>query len=456
MNTTAIGATLRGTATAFLTGDIDDVALWSRALTPAEIQQLHTQGTPIPFTRPQPLEIHNFKADFPAVAVGDSVTLSWDVTKNVQVQIDQGVGDVSAITTAGAGSTTVPMPYSKTFTLKITRGTETVTNSLSVAAIDGIAPGWTLIDNFDRYSEGPLAGVGNWVNLHYQAAESALIVVTNGNHFLTTSAGDVMGVLRLTGSNIITEGQERTLFFRAYIRGYPLEQAQYLVSLTEMTFLNGGENNIGLGAALGSASGLLNPDQTGPRIGIGAANGFNSGVTYPTVPDEPGLLPDQPYNFWIDVTNNAMPPDLSNTGDTFTVWVAKEGDDTRQLVVQGYYADRDPTAVVKSTLDELVVNTRGGTGREQIVLFDDFYLSKSGVLTNVPRAYGFSVPVPPPAPLTLSIRIVGGQIEVTYAGGTLESSASVAGGWSTVPNATSPYHPQPAVVGQQQFYRVRQ
>jgi hypothetical protein len=454
MNTTAIGATLRQTAGAFLTGDIDDVALWSRALTLAEIQQIHTAGTPVPFTQPQPLEIRSFKANFPAVAVGESVILSWDVTKNAQVTIDQGVGDVTSVTTAGAGSIAAPLAYSKTFTLTLTRGTETVTQALSVAAIDGVAPGWTLLDNFDRYAEGSLAGKGNWANLHFVPSETALIVVTNGNHFLTTSAGDVMGVLPLAGDNVITEGQERTLFFRAFLRGYPQEQVLTLVALSEMDFLNGGENNIGLGATLSSVSSLWNPDFTGPRVGVGAHNGFNVGADYPVVPDEPGLLPDQPYNFWIDVKNNPLPGDLANTGDLFTLWVAKEGDTERLPVIQDYHADRDPAAVVKSTLDELVVNARGGSGTEQIVLFDDFYLSKSGYLTTVPRVYGMTAPVA--APPTLSIGLVGGQIEIAWSSGTLESSANVSGGWSPVSGATSPYRPQPGVVGPQQFYRVRQ
>ena len=153
--------------------------------------------------------------------------------------------------------------WGKTFTLTLTRDTEKITQILSVAAIDGVASGWTLLDNFDRYPEGSLAGQGNWANLHFAQGETALIAVTNGNHFLTTSAGDVMGVFPLTGNNIITEGQERTLF-------------------------------------------------------------------------------------------------------------------------------------------------------------DDFYLSKSGYLTTVPRAYGMTTPVA--APPTLSIGLVGGQIEITWSGGTLESS----------------------------------
>jgi hypothetical protein len=456
MNTTAIGATLRQTAGAFLTGDIDDVALWKRALTPAEIQQLHVQGTPAPFTKPQPLEIRSFKANFPAVAQGDSVVLSWDVTKNVQVEIDQSIGDVTSLTTAGAGSLAVSMPYSKTFTLRVVRGAESVTHTVTVAAVGQVAPGWTLLENFDRYAEGSLAGKGNWANLHYQAVDTAMIVVTNGNHFLTTSAGDVMGLLPLTGSNVVTEGQERTLFFRAFLRGYPMEAAHYLISLTEMSFLHGGENNIGLGAAFSTSAGLWNPDQTLPRIGVGGANGYNVGFVYPTVPEEPGLLPDVPYNFWIDIRNNPPPADNLNTGDTYTLWVAAEGDSARQLVVQDSYADRDPANVVSSTLNELVINARGGSGTEQIILFDDFYLSKSGILTTVPRVYGMTTPLPPPP--TLSIGLAGGQIEIVWTGGTLESSTNlaVANSWSAVSGATTPYRPQPAVVGPRQFYRVRQ
>jgi hypothetical protein len=98
LNTTTIGGILRANPTHWVTGLIDDVALWSRALSEEELGSVIANGTFIPFSKPLPLGIRSFTADLPAVAVGDTVTLRWDVTKNVQVEIDQGVGDVTSQT----------------------------------------------------------------------------------------------------------------------------------------------------------------------------------------------------------------------------------------------------------------------------------------------------------------------------------------------------------------------
>ncbi|MFO1501548.1 MAG: hypothetical protein U1G07_24740 [Verrucomicrobiota bacterium] len=89
----------------------------------------------MPFTKPQPLAIRSFKADLPAVGVGDSVWLRWDVTKNVQVEIDQGVGD-TAKTVLGWAQSPVPATQSRTFTLTLKRGAETLSGTVSVSAID--------------------------------------------------------------------------------------------------------------------------------------------------------------------------------------------------------------------------------------------------------------------------------------------------------------------------------
>jgi hypothetical protein len=173
LNATSIGGILRANPSHWLTGTIDDVALWNRALEPAEITSLFQDGTPVPFTKAQPLAVRSFKADFPAVAVGDSVTLRWDVTKNVKVEIDRGIGDVTAQTVAGLGSIEVTLPSTRTFNMTLTRGEETVSQALTVYAIDGVAEGWTLIDNFDRYDLGLLNGQGGWGDL--DAADFSVI-----------------------------------------------------------------------------------------------------------------------------------------------------------------------------------------------------------------------------------------------------------------------------------------
>ena len=44
VNTTSIGGILRANPSHWLTGAIDEVALWSRALSPTEIQQVVSEG----------------------------------------------------------------------------------------------------------------------------------------------------------------------------------------------------------------------------------------------------------------------------------------------------------------------------------------------------------------------------------------------------------------------------
>lgn len=309
VNTTSIGGILRANPTHWLTGVMDEVALWSRALSESEIQQVVTQGVPVPFSRPQPLVVRSFTADQPAVAAGDKVWLRWDVTKNVRVEIDQGVGDVTAQTVAGLGAAEVPVPVSRTFTLTLRRGVETATAQVSVAAISDVASGWSLVDNFDRYPEGLLNGQGGWKDL--DATEFAVVSV-NGNPMAAPRNGDATAVLRLNALTV-AEGQQRTLFFRVLRTGDPFEPAKGMVALTD--------RNVRFGSDVGASGNDIGPgaivsDELGWGLMLGGANGNNMPVEF----FEPILEPDTVYNVWVDITNGPFPEDRSSTGDTYTTF----------------------------------------------------------------------------------------------------------------------------------------
>ena len=47
-------------------------------------------------------------------------------------------------------------------------------------------------------------------------------------------------------------------------------------------------------------------------------------------------------------------------------------------------------------------------------------------------------------------------VEIRWSEGILESSASLPGGWDSVPNAASPYRPEAGLASIRQYYRVRQ
>ena len=117
VNDTTIGGILRASPGFWVTGLIDEVALWKRGLTSDEINLVRTNGVPHVFTRLLPLEIKKFLADFPAVVQGDKVALRWEASKDASLSINPGIGDVSAQTQFGAGSLEVTMTNTTTFTL---------------------------------------------------------------------------------------------------------------------------------------------------------------------------------------------------------------------------------------------------------------------------------------------------------------------------------------------------
>ena len=195
--------------------------------------------------------------------------------------------------------------------------------------------------------------------------------------------------------------------------------------------------------------GIQNAD--GP-VQIGTWNGFGAGF-------EPGTFDLQPqtvYNLWIDVKNDPIAD-----GDLVSIHIAKDGNASRTTLFQDYRSDRNPAPdpgdlIGYPAKPDLRTLTVGGNTADSLVYFDDFYLSKSGYNSTVPRVFGFTTPVAPVvvAP-KLSIGVSGSQVEITFSGGTLESSSDLAGPWNTVTDATgTSYKVTPT--GGRMFYRVRQ
>ena len=92
VNNTSIGGILRASASHWVTGDIDDVAIWNRALTADEITRVVNEPIPAPPSSKQPLEIRFFNADFPVVAAGDFVRLNWETVADATVTLSGGDG----------------------------------------------------------------------------------------------------------------------------------------------------------------------------------------------------------------------------------------------------------------------------------------------------------------------------------------------------------------------------
>ncbi|MBI2948118.1 MAG: LamG domain-containing protein [Verrucomicrobia bacterium] len=450
INTTTVGGILRANPTHWVTGLIDDVALWSRALSADEVKAVVTTGTPVPFSKPQPLAIRSFKSSLPAAAVGDKVLLSWDVTKNVQVEIDQGVGDVTAKTVSGLGSTEVTLSTSRTFKLTLKRGVETASQTVSVAAIDGVSPGWTLIDNFDRYSVGALNGQGGWADLD---GNDFSVVDISGNKLVAPRGGDATASLRL-GPLTIKEGSQRTLFFRVYVSGDEAEPVKGTAGVTDRSVrfgsdVGGSGNDIGPGAVISN--------EVGTGVQVGGANGNGSPVDFGA---DPVVAQKSAYNVWVDFKNDPFPADQTSTGDTYTIYAQKDGASQRTKIVTDYVSARNPVGqadvgFTTKDLDKLIIGGLSGHSTSTNLYFDDFYLSQTGFNSTVPRAFGFTVPVAETVkPPTLSIKRSGAELEITWSAGTLESSTTLTSGWATVANAVSPVKVKPDAAAR--FYRARQ
>ncbi|HEY5912033.1 MAG TPA: LamG-like jellyroll fold domain-containing protein [Verrucomicrobiae bacterium] len=447
-NTTSIGGILRAQASAWFTGNIDEVAVWDRALTPQEIQILQvTQVTNAP-SRLQPLAINSFKADLPAVATGGSTVLRWDVSKDAtQVTIDQGVGDVTSKTVVGLGATSVTLTNDTTYVLTVKRGVDTLTATTTVAVVDAIAPGWALLDNFDRYPVGPVFSTGYWID---PRGNSAQILDFGGNRVLRTTTSDSIVYLNLQDLTI-PEASVCSLFFRIIVTNDSPATITNIVGLTDKTQRNYGDEFSNIGSVLYPTS------MTNDLVGImtnawylGARNYPGGGISYPPEPIQTNTV----YNVWIDITNATMGvPDYAS--DTFSVYTQKDGAGARTLLFQDYVSDRDLYAIdpvlggMRPILDKLVVM---GQNAATSALFDDFYLSKGAYNATVPRPYGFTGPVGPLPPLQIGWS--GTQLEIRWTTGILQESTSVSGGWSDVPNAVAPSYKVTPGSGAK-FYRAR-
>lgn len=447
---TSIGGILRASPGAYFTGMIDEVAVWDRALSPQEIQMLQTGPIPNPPSRTQPLNIELFRADLPAVIKGGSTVLRWDMSKDVsQVSIDK-LGDVTGKTIAGAGTNLLTLNETTTYVLTAKRGLDTLMATTTVAVVEGVAPGWTLLDNFDRYTVGPLSAPKYWTDAR---GDSAQFVNYQGNIALKNTTGDSVAVLNLRELTV-KEGEVATLFFRMITGTNTAAGVTNIVGLTDKVQRGYGDAFINLGPVVYAAP--LTNDVWGIDTNawyVGARNGAIGGnVSNPI--DWPNNPLDQTtvYNVWIDLTNAPMDVFIP---DTFSVYIQKEGTAGRTQVIQDYSSDRDfffaepVLGGMTPNLDKLVVL---GNNATLTAVFDDFYLAKGGYNATVPRPYGFTGSAGPlPA---LGIKWAGTQLDIQWSEGTLQESTSLTGGWSDVPGATPPSYKVTPGTGNK-FYRAR-
>ena len=376
-NITSIAAVVRSSDVAHVDGEVDEVAIWKRALTPAEIADLIANGMPDLDDTREDLVIRGFTPEFRKTIAGNQVKLSWDATKDATLEIDQGVGDVTALSTFGVGSTTVVITGPTTFTLTASRdGEPAVTETISVSPMTGVASGWNWIEDFNDLPSGPLGTQGGWL-----ASDGSFVVQTIGETqaIHQTESADLAG--RYLGTHGIAEGSSRTLFFRFCASSEEADLPINLkVGLTEKSFrvANDWAENIGTYVIFSRVAG-------GP-LQLQAINGIDG------TPVDSGLTfePDASYDVWIDVTNHAL-----GTTDKFTVYVAPSGGG-RSVVFDNFDSDREPGEVFllgfpRATIDHVFTVATLDAGQASLAIaLDDFYVSPAdNFLSTAPVASGF-------------------------------------------------------------------
>lgn len=435
LDTTTIGGILRNAASAWFTGQIDDVIVWNRGLTGAEAQLLATTAMPDPPANVQPLAISAFRSDMPQVVEGDSVLLRWDVSKTAtEVMIDNGVGDVTSQTIAGAGSISVAPTATTTYTLTIKRGTDQLTAQATVTVLKGVEANWAALDNFDEYGVGFLSQTPWWSDT---AGNFARIEDLNGNRMLSVRSGSSAAVLPI-GALKVTEGQERTLFFRMLIQGEPTAALRHVIGLTDKNIRNHGDSTSNIGPVLHA-----NFDTAAPPWFLGVIYGVGGTIEYALDPIETGAL----YSVWIDIKNEPM-NDAVSPYDIFSVYIKKDGAAERTELFKDYLSDRDaltPDVVLgpmMPNLDKLFVTCNNANAS---LWFDDFFISKTGYNASEPAPFNEG------GTPEVSIALDAANVVVTFTG-TLTAADQLTGPWTDVAG-TSPLT-IPAS-GAQKFYRAK-
>lgn len=440
VNNTSIGGILRSSASHWVSGVLDEVAIWKRALSAEEITEIRDSGVPESLSRTQPLVIRNFVADYPAVVKDGSVVLRWDASADAALSINHGVGDITTDSDFGVGSKTVSLEATKTFTLTAVRGGESVSADFKVSALDGVREGWTLIDNFDAWPAGSIKGLGSWKN----PEGAAEVLESDSDHpsqSLIFGATTALNAIELKSLSI-EEGERATVFFRVYVTpDADGDMLNFNVGLSEkpIRFVGDFDNDVGP---------FIQFDNTGESEGfleLKAINDVGGSLNFIADPDD-ALEYGATYNVWLDVDNQSI-----EDGDTFNIHIQKIGGE-RETIIEDLVSDRNPAGsadlgAVQPRLDTLFTTVLTASQAGGIFRLDDFYLSNTGEFNDtVPIALGSTEflpevepPAPPTEPPSIAVSVnAEGMIVIEYTG-RLHGANQVDGPFHEIADAPNPF-----------------
>jgi hypothetical protein len=330
-----------------------------------------------------------------------SVRLRWDVTKDANISLTPGPGDVTTISSFGVGSTEVAVGSGQTFTLRVERDGESIEQQITVSAVKGVAPEWHWVEDFDSRNLGNLREQGRWL------VPDGMVEVRDGGvtQVVGVTAGNDLAGLALRDLQI-PRSTRRTLFFRVHQNSADHSgPVNLLVGLSEKTLRSPGDFEGNAGTLIRFTRTTANGD-----LVLQARNGQFG----PLVAADYEFLPDTTYNIWIDIQNNSFDSGMS---DTFSVHVAPEGG-ARTTVFNELPSDREPGEVAilgfpREDIDTLIISAPGADQASTAVQLDDFYISAPNTwVSSVPRPI---VPIDnSPFAITSVARHPDGTVSLTW------------------------------------------
>ncbi len=418
LDTTALGGLRRSTNGSYVSGLIDDVAVWKRALTAAEVEDLKLNGLPPIGPPPEPLRVNAFRGDFNRVAPGRPITLTWDVTRDATITITPEPGNVTPISSFGVGSTVVTPAADTIYTLTLTRGAEEpVTADFSVSILEGVTAGWDLLDTFQFRTPGNLGGQYPWItgNGFWQVEGEG----STGNRISRPTPQESICALPLSSRRVLPSNRA-TLFGRFLVPATVTADLNLIVGLSDKVVRFGSDWAVNNGPVI-----RLFRTAGGAPV-LQARNGQGSPWT-----DAPlALIQGTPYNIWIDVEN------VDGVGDVYSVHAGAVGS-ARTTLFSNFISDRLESEVPflgfpGPNLNSLVFATPTGS-QAGAVLLDDFFLSTGNA---------FNLTEPIPSSLTLQAPPL--PFEVTHV--TFDpTTGDLTLRWNSLPGATYTLEASPSM-----------
>jgi hypothetical protein len=454
LDTVGLFTLVRNGSAGFITqAAVSGLAEWSRPLTTNEITNYMAGGIPGLTPVQSPLAISQFTSDLYTVNTGSNAVLTWQASSDAtDISINNGVGDVFSVSTCGGGSTNIAVNGNTTYTITAKRGANTVTKSLTITTISGVASGWNYLGGFNEFpTNAPLGNQGNWESLTSSPETQTysfpeVLETVTGNHVLGMNGEPILSAA-LLGHLGQAQGGSNTLFFRFYIDSSINNVLSTNSSDASFDYIPDCDVGVGLsdetlfdvvsfvesnkGPAIRiirDTSQSFDPGSGGP-IDLTANWGADSvtGFSWIASVDPSGLKTNTVYNVWLDMWND---PYSNNIANEYSLTIQVGGDAgvvTNLFTLQP--SDSETNHATRTQAEAWIAVNKAQTFQStNAIRMDDFYLSSGGGFNhNIPVPEGSFVLGTPPQPATIHITSVS-------AAGT-----SVTLNWSPSPAGTYSY-----------------